>query len=865
MPRQKQTRIQVSTEDENLAQHTKSVQEALRSMKVAANLRNQYAGISTVKLVAGDRFGVEGFDAESRTLTCTIKPNDPKNAGVQFRKEFKEKKPELTHQTTPTDGHNTHQINADTSATGVNLTETSLPRPRIIDEDDARTRKQVEWPEIVVPEDIALDLAFMKAEVSLHEQTIGGSARRPARRFVDPPSRAHMRESFEHYFVGSFVDGDDARGTSVGPPLRSLEELSLFEVRGKPEHLGFMISYPFRVEDMAERIVVPVVGDFYGEKGVITGELERQGIVSRVRHEGNPVTIPAYIRSMRQAYIPASGTLNILKFGDREIIPNSEGAIANAWSIVMPVAGAQYFRELIDTSLQMMYTQQGITEPFDDYAAKTRRRLALMMGTNLELLGEIRQNLVAHLSANPDSFEGSVEDHVRLDVPLGWAGKHICGIGIKGPGCEHYDGHHIQTDHLDRGRTPDYIREDIRHGDSTYVHDTRFCDKERGFYPKGLMLSIPHQETGGHRAPVGGDSIVNLLVFDVENQLLKHKAELSVITTAVVPFLSREQVPELSCPQIAIVTNVCLDDTRRIEEWIPGPETWIPEVREQSNSESREGFKLAYKALVVEKYAERPPGNADMTEFTESHFQEARKAHWTRLCTRVGRNINASYNAGLTNPRDQNLAGNISIDGGLADALDLCPMRLPTEFTSFVYHALMPLSEFYETAGFRREDFFTSEHFRLIANETLGEQRGQQLMLEMHETMREGSETLVKATKAMGQFTDAFLSSRGITLQSVWRMDDDAFLSYLDQHADLRSELNFQRSSILEFRMAMTSGRPLYKRDDGRRVRASVSRELDRYRCNADIHLRVNSAMSMEERDQYHEQVFRDIYGRDIV
>ena len=126
-------------------------------MKVTANLRNEFTGISSVHLVAGDKFGVGEFDADSHTLTCIVKPGDPKHAGVQFRREFKEGKLKPKPPKTKPPEH------APAVPSVIHLVETCLPR-LIITEKEDRAVRQVQWPNILVPEDVALDSVWKRSD-----------------------------------------------------------------------------------------------------------------------------------------------------------------------------------------------------------------------------------------------------------------------------------------------------------------------------------------------------------------------------------------------------------------------------------------------------------------------------------------------------------------------------------------------------------------------------------------------------------------------------------------------------------------------------------------------------------------------------
>ena len=151
------------------------------------------------------------------------------------------------------------------------------------------------------------------------------------------------------------------------------------------------------------------------------------------------MTIPIFVKTMRQLYLPCGGVIHLLKVGDRTIIPNSAEAVKEAWELIQPQS-AEHLGRLVDATLE-------------------------------------------------------------------YIGLPICGMGIKGSGCAHYDGHHIPFVE-DEARLPPHIKLKSKSEESgaAFVVDSRFDGA------KGLLLSIPHQLWSSR--PVGGDSIVNILTFE---------------------------------------------------------------------------------------------------------------------------------------------------------------------------------------------------------------------------------------------------------------------------------------------------------------------------------------------------------------
>jgi len=655
-----------------------------------------------------------------------------------------------------------------------------------------------------------------------------------------------MRRWFENYFAGSFVDADGAcRPTTVGRPLSSLEEVNLFAIKGGPKVLGQMIGYPFKMGENADRIVVPIVGGFYGSSGVITEQLERQGVVERIKDpSGKPATVPAYGKTARQLYMIASGRMHLLKVDnpnllgvtDRMIIPNSPEALEHAWDLVMPGRGSQYLREFVDGAIQKAYELRHSAEPYDEFKARYRPSMALKVGADMKILNMVVDGLKTHaVKQGVDASElhlGKIED----------AALPVCGIGIKGPGCFNYDGHHVYLGEGGEVILPPNCRLKIKGKDTAFVVDTRFENQ------KGLMLAIPHQPWS--RRPVGAVSITQLFAFERENQLLKHGAELSYITTAVIPLLSREQAPDLCTSQIAIVTNAVIDDSRRIGELLDtdGP---------------LEGRQSAYKAMVVEKFGPICPASEDEVSFVKRNFEAAREKHWNRLCQRVGKNLRAMFDAGFTNPRDQGLIGNISIDGGLCDTVDLAPMRRPKEFHSTLLPALAGLSQFYEVAGFNRADFFRSEHFKTLLRKSLWPEHADQLFERVTAFIQPNDPDVwgVKALRAVGLVADEFIRMAGVDERSVWEMEDMEVLRMLRSNQSLLDSTGVSRHSLRELENSLQLGIQVRKTSGKRVTLADPKEELDYLRGQADITLRCNTAMSMQENSAELEREYRKKFG----
>ncbi|MBM4431763.1 MAG: hypothetical protein FJ026_15675 [Chloroflexi bacterium] len=443
-----------------------------------------------------------------------------------------------------------------------------------------------------------------------------------------------------------------------------------------------------------------------------------------------------------------------------------------------------------------------------------------------------------------------------------FTGLPICGMGIKGAGCLRYDGHHISFV-KDESQLPPHIKikRVFEASNAAFVIDTRFGGA------KGILLAIPHQIWCPR--PVGGDSIANLLVYDRENLLLKHGAELSYITTAVVPLLSRKQVPELCCKQIAVHLNAVLDDSRRIGDFL-GVRRGLEERRQM------------YAAAVVEKYAaggyaatqaglleeQTPEGSASRwASLVEEHLEEARDAHWTRLSQRMGKNLRAVFDAGLTNPANRGIVGDISLDGGLADVLDFAPFRHPREFHAFVWPLLDGLSSLYEVAGFCRSDWFSSKSFRILLEHSLGPESAELILERVAAFLSPGDPDPhgTKRRHAIGLVTDEFVRLAGVEERSVWVMSDDEFRALLSADNALSEAVRFRADSMQRLEGAPKTQSGVEQSRDVPKGEAVDSHEqLDYVRAKADMELRARSARSLRENLCYLDVDFEEKYGGPI-
>jgi hypothetical protein len=648
------------------------------------------------------------------------------------------------------------------------------------------------------------------------------------------PSREELRRQHDVFFSGSFIDSSGAvRLTSQGKPMHALDEVNLFRVGYEPQTLGQMVAYPFALDPQAAEVVVPVVGDFVGGTGILSTELEERGLVRRLMHEGSQVTTPVFVKTMRQGFMPTWGSIRVFKVDGRTIVPNSPAALEEVWDlinvdVVGGLRGSAKLRQLVDDTLRMGFDRQDAGMTFEEYKRSYGSSATLRVG--LELISKAKE----------DSRIGMMVgiDPQRVDM----ASLPVCGVGIKGLGCLKYDGNFMY--HKRGDAVPDHIeiKEIQKYGETAFVVDKRYEGR------KGIILPVAHQPWSSQ--PVGGASVMNKLSFGRENELLRNGAVLSYLTSAVIPLLKRRDVPDLVTPEIAIVTNVVLDDSRRIDDLM---EEKVP----------LDGRRMAYLAVCTEKYGPELADGVREAEHVSRNFPAAREKHWALLSENVGRNLMAIFKSGLTNPHDQNLIGNFSIDGGLADVMDLARMRNPKEFHSTVLHAFSGLAEYYEVAGYGRHEFFLSRHFGSLLESCFGAEAGGTLNRRI-KSMVSGlpanrSEAYLGV--AAGLVADEFVKLAGASERSVWQLSDAEFMAHLGGDVSLQVRANVGAESLGAISRSIATGFPLYLTEDGVRSAVSARNELNRLRSLADVFLRAESSMSMKEHNQDLAGIYREKFG----
>lgn len=835
--RQVETEIKANS-DPRLTDHALAVQQAANTPDIFEGLRHKYPGISEIRIKKGKKFNVGRYDEKQDALEITVNPGSSRQTSQQFRKRFGKKKkekqgvsgagqrPEITAfplqqvspQRIPEIPVRTLPVQRTTEGTypgARELSESLGASARLKTQQIEFEARHTQWPEIDVPEDVSRSLAY-NPDFSV-------------------PTRNVLRAEYDKYHVGSYVDAHgQAHLTTLGIPVRSLEEVNLLQVKISPNTLTHMIGYPFKHDPDAEKVVVPVVGEIIGENGPITDELEQKGIVERVRtSEGKNVTTPAYIRTMRQAQFPTTGQVQVLEIGGRKIIPNSPASMREAWGLIHP-QGRQLLTEIVGVAMQTAYQSRGEGMDYPEFREKYESSMTLRAG---------RDFLVEMKNLQESGAEGINLDLSRLKILK----VPVCGVGIKGVGAQVYDGNHVRLKPNGAADITENMRVKKMGENSAFVVDRRLEDS------KGIICPVAHQQWSG--VPVGGDTTINFLAYGRENRLLKHGAELSYITTGVIPLLSKDDYPKLTVPQIAVVSNLVLDDTRRVGDIM-------------DEDYPLEGNQLAYKAIVTEKYVlERPRKESDVADHVERYFDTARDLHQSRLAQRLGKNLKALFNARLTVPHDQDLMGNISLEGGLADTLDLAPMRHPREFHSTILKALSGMADLYEVAGLGADNYFSSTHFKTLLNESLGEKEAENIMRQATRLFQEPEDPdNTKKGRLVGAVTDGFLKSAGIVEDTVWDMGDKDFMDLIGRDKEIRKKLGITRDSLTAIRQAHGKGMPLTRRHKYMGISfTDPHQELEAFRFRVDIIQRAESAMDMAEKNQWLKDRFKEKYGGEKV
>lgn len=434
-------------------------------------------------------------------------------------------------------------------------------------------------------------------------------------------------------------------------------------------------------------IVLPVVGGLVGVDGPLDDQqLESLGI-RRVRDAGgNSVTYPMFAHSARSLVQPCQFGLSVVVVDRMPFFATSQGMYEDIFRKIFGDGADGMIQDvsaLVDQSLRNAWKENGAVEPYEKF-----RETQFGQGF-IYLASSILQH-----SPHP-----MIRERVKfLSIPC-------CAFQFKGAGCLHYDGNYVRPEAVDGDPNLRLIRK--RTEDASFVVDTRY----EGL--RGIIMPVAHQYTSGD--PVGGNSSLEGVVYerqqrildaafgmewsggeDLQEEMLWRASVLSGWMTGLVPIVDRDSVPELTTKDVCVSIIAVPDDTRRLDMF---------------RSEDRDMPRI-YRAFAVERFGGTPDPEVEIEEWVAAKFDESREKHLAEFFPRLALMTRSVLGAGLTNPQDQNLAGNISVMGGITDLADLAEMERPDQAIGFIFHLLAGVDELGKAAGFSRNGIFRSEHFK---------------------------------------------------------------------------------------------------------------------------------------------------------
>lgn len=271
----------------------------------------------------------------------------------------------------------------------------------------------------------------------------------------------------------------------------------------------------------------------------------------------------------------------------------------------------------------------------------------------------------------------------------------FCSRQYKGGGCHNYKGHHARKDQITEWHAA--LCSDSK---SPWVRvvDQRFSGEA------GILISVVFQFG---QDPVGGQSSVERVVFSRQQRVLEKAFELALphcrtdeeiqdifkvlsnILLRITPIADRNMLPGLSSRDLCVAEYAVRNDTRRLSYFC--------------NKEcDREDRIKDYREFVLEKYSGEAP----------SFFVCCRERHLSSFFLNLSLTVRSVLEAGFTNPRDQNLCGNVDVEGGIADLSDLAEMEDPHQAIGLFHPLVNDLCELGEVAGFPQGLIFKTPFFR---------------------------------------------------------------------------------------------------------------------------------------------------------
>ncbi|VVB52569.1 Uncharacterised protein [uncultured archaeon] len=538
-------------------------------------------------------------------------------------------------------------------------------------------------------------------------------------------SRSDVKGVFQHQ------DGS-VRPTFFGEPLTSVANANFFHVKVGDEFRS-MQGGILRVSP-EKGVIVPIVGEFMGEDGPIPDERLAQLGIERVRDtEGRPVTYPMFASTARSLIQFCSFQIHVPVVDGRPRLLNGPEAILDVFSMLGDES-ADGLREAARMLLDGAYEDAKPGMPKEAFVENQWGKALTMAGTT------VLQNI----------------DAPEVTEYLTWMSLPVCAVQFKGGGCVHYDGNYVTLTEGEVRKHPN-LRFKERRGDWSFVVDRRHEGQQ------GIMLSIPHQP--GSMDPVGGAPTLEAIGYEREQRILEHGGVLSGVTIGVIKLFDDTQVPDLCVPDAAVTVVAILDDTRRVEDFI----------RTERNPKAREHW---YKEAVVEKYGPAPPevkSGDEWEAWVDSQFIECREKHLAQLCLNLGKTTRATLEANLTNPRNQNLMGNISFAGGITDTRALAEMTDPNQSYSFITHVIEGLNDLAKVAGIQSGEIFRTPHFRSFITEFIGEDAAApvlQFIQKPYFRVGQRFDDQIQESKIIGLSTDAWVRKQGGTPTGAYHTSD---------------------------------------------------------------------------------------------
>ena len=615
-------------------------------------------------------------------------------------------------------------------------------------------------------------------------------------------SHAGWRKYYSHgenMISGSCVMGDFAKAVVVGHTLRLVEDVGFIYVRAGDELTACQMSA--LKNDPVKGVMVPLVGDFFGDSGPFQdAQLKECGIERVTDARGAPRKYPMYAHTERSLMELCNTSLPVVVVDGRLRLIQRPKVVLD---IVTEVGGDQ---------LKLM--AEGAAE---------RLLLERFEAARCSSINEYRRTQLgkAVYDVGMGILQSFPHPGIRERVRIG--SLPVCAIQYKGVGGQ-YHGHVTSQTEEEVLKDPNLRFLKTNENGECLVLDRRFEGKN------GILLTLPHQE--GSRDPVGGTATLEALGYDREQRIMDKKGFLSGITVGVIRLFSRQQVPNMPVEEVGVAVVAIIDDTRRMEDIL---------------AKKGEGKSNEYMRFVVEKY--KPPQmdvpKADFHRYIEESFEECRHMHLQEFFNKLGATMNGVLEAGLTNPRDQNLVNNLSVCGGITDTRALADMSDPNQAIGLINGAVHHFDALGRAAGYRSGEIFKTEYFAQMAVRFLGQGAGRVLDYVSGDHFRTGEQydNFVQSSMVSGLMTDAWVLSQGQKPAGAYHTSDAEFLSCLRDDPSLMKKAGMSPEGLAVYLKAAASENPAVNREGLGDI--SLTEALEKFRAASDG--RLDSTPSIYE------------------